>query len=341
MQLAIRLSRVVVAFSALLLASWLWDGALSVSPDLSSHAAQVDPGAYSGTLLYLDGGAIWQLDLRSGDRQRIVDGDSGLITHLAHSPDRQRIAYSVLYLGAGYQTLGSDVVVASASGSNPRTVVHETGAQVTVTWPAWSGDGTRLIYATTNLGERVQRLEEVDLATGTRAPVMDGGASPSLSPDGQWVAYSYAGDRGWGIRGLHRPTGRRVELVSDAWFLDSDDPSFSPDGTRVAFVAAGNGPPPGSAVRPALRGLLAALRTRIASAHDIGEPFDLWSVQPDGANLRRIALLGNEQPYLCWSPDGQHIAAWGAQGLQIVDAATGRVQRVDLTANSSPISWGY
>ena len=317
-------------------------GAALFDPGPAPLAAQDGAAGLGGRLLYLDGGAIWALALPSGDRQPFLQLAAGVITHVAHSPDRQRLAYSVLHLAPGYQILGSDIVVAGADGSDPRTVVHQEGAATSLGWPAWSGDGAQLVYSATDLGSGVQQLEEIDLRSSARASVLEGGSSPSPSPDGQWLVYSYSTDRGWGIGSLHRPSGTRREVVSDTSFVDSDVPSFSPDGQVVAFVAAGPGPASrGEHLLPGLTGLLQRALIPAAQAHEIDEPFDLWSIRPDGSGLARVALLKNLQPYLAWSPDGRHLAVWGGSGLQVVDTATGGVRWLSPVAGTGPISWGY
>jgi Tol biopolymer transport system component len=132
--------------------------------------------------------------------------------------------------------------------------------------------------------------------------------------------------------------------VPEAWFNDSDVPTFSPDGSLLVFVAAGPGPIQGGL--SGVLGRLGDLLPGVAEAHDLPDPFDLWTISPAGTGIRRLALLGNIQPYLAWSPDGRYIAAWGSGGLQIVDTAAGfavdpvQFPRGRFADGSGGISWG-
>ena len=87
--------------------------------------ASMQAAAPSGILLYLNRGDIWQLNLASKAQMLLIHPPAGIVTRLAHSPDRRQIAYSVLYLDQMYHILGGDIVVADADGSNQQTVVHE------------------------------------------------------------------------------------------------------------------------------------------------------------------------------------------------------------------------
>ena len=87
---------------------------------------QTTEAVYSGSLLYLNQGSIWQLDLASLSRQPLVQEPGAIITHVSHSWDRQRIAYSAYTRGARFEILQSRIVIAGADGSNPATAVQET-----------------------------------------------------------------------------------------------------------------------------------------------------------------------------------------------------------------------
>jgi len=309
-----------------------------------TRAMQVDFAPYEGSLLYLYRGDIWRFDLATEEARLFLDVGPGLITHVAHSPDRANLAYSVLHLSPTYQILGTEIVVAGADGGSPQTVVREEGSRVSVAWPAWQGDGTSLLYTATNLSDGSQRVEEVDLSTGGRTLVVAGGSSATASPDGRWIAYDLAVGRRWAIWNLDRSTGARAQLVSDTWFDDADVPSFSPDSATLAFVAVGPGPRAARDPAPSLASMLGRHLVPIAEAHEFeGAVFDLWAVRPDGSGLRRVETLYAEQPTIAWSPTGRHIAVWGGNELHIVDMASDPV-RFRVLRNppgTGPISWGY
>jgi hypothetical protein len=319
---------------------------LFVAP-LSAQPAPLDQdlAPYSGELLYVNNGEIWRLNLTTNEQRLFVRAPDGFVNHLAHSPDQRRIAYSVNSYAQIYSIGSSDIVVCDADGTNPQTVVHEDGGFV-VGWVSWSSDPTRLIYGKTSSGRGpVEQVEEVNLGTGERSLVVAEGAAPAASPTSPLLAYqTHVGSR-FDIWRLDRQTGARAEIVKAEWFDDTDHPRFSPDGSTVAFVAAGSGPPPQGQALPILAALFDLGQSRVAAAHDMfGVLSDLWVVQPDGSGLRRVAQLFDSQPEIAWSPTGRHIAALGSFQLQVVDVVTGASRTLPRPAGnglfSSALSWG-
>jgi Tol biopolymer transport system component len=310
-------------------------------------AALIDPlppqpsdTIYPGSLLYLNQGSIWRLDLTSLSRQPFLQETGTIITHVSHSWDRQHVAYSAFSRGPRFEILQSKIAIAGADGSDQKIVVQEDGG-ATVEWPSWSPDGGRLVYTKSVPSERSQRIEEVDLATGDRRMAVESGSSPTYAWDGQSIVFAAAVGQPWSIWQQPREGGGTVRLVSDAGFADLDGPVYAPDGRVIAFVGARAIGPSDPFATPFA--LLPALMP-VTSAHALpGGQFDVWTVRPDGSGLYQAAELYSEEPYLTWSPDGRYLASWGRQGLQIVDLSTeapAPVQWVTALAGAGPISWG-
>jgi Tol biopolymer transport system component len=320
---------------------------LFVAP-LSARPAPLDQdlAPYDGELLYVNNGEIWRLNLATNEQSPLVRVPNGFVSHLAHSPDRRRIAYAVSSYTQIYSVGSSDIMVCDVDGTNPQTVVHEDGGGFVVGAVSWSSDPSRLIYGKTSSGRGpVERVEEVNLSTGERSLVVDEGSAPAASPTGPLLAYQTRVGSRFDIWKLDRQTGARAEIVKADWFDDVDHPRFSPDGATVAFVAAGSGPPPQVLALPILSALFDLGQPRVAAAHDMfGVLSDLWVVQPDGGGLRRVAQLFDSQPEIAWSPTGRHIAALGSFQLQIVDVVTGSSRTLPRPAGtslfSSALSWG-
>jgi hypothetical protein len=59
------------------------------------------------------------------------------------------------------------------------------------------------------------------------------------------------------------------------------------------------------------------LAVPVAEPH--GEPWNVWTVRPDGTDLRRIGWLQEDEPLVTWSPDGRWLGVLGAGGLWLLD----------------------
>jgi eukaryotic-like serine/threonine-protein kinase len=130
---------------------------------------------------------------------------------------------------------------------------------------------------------------------------------PSLSPDGRWIVY--AGE-GAGNRDIYlKSVGGQnpINLTKDSP-ADDDQPSFSPDGERIAFrtTRAGGG---------------------------------IFVMGRTGEGVRRVTRFGFKPT---WSPDGTHLAfvsenvemnpqnSEGRSELWVADVTTGATRRLDV-----------
>lgn len=172
--------------------------------------------------------------------------------------------------------------------------------------PRYSPDGTRIAFVSDRDGN--PELYALDAATGanvlrlTNDPAND--TEPAFSPDGARVVFS--SDRGGALYrrlyvmdslGNGTPTQLRMlnpsgqEETFDAGHLA--EPTFSPDGTRIAFSYRG----------------------------------DIYVAQSDGSGLRRLTRAWGECSRPTWSPDGHGIAFTarreGAFGVYLMGAAVG------------------
>jgi Tol biopolymer transport system component len=131
---------------------------------------------------------------------------------------------------------------------------------------------------------------------------------------------------------------------------DDSDPSWSPDGLRIAFSFY-NG----------RRERIALLEVRSGQVQDLGDGFnpdwspdgrrlvfldaegfdDLVIMNPNGSNRRRLGLTRTgiaDETDPSWSPDGREIAFVG-DGLWIADAATGKPRRIRPEGGPGGATW--
>ena len=201
----------------------------------------------------------------------------------AFSPDGERVAFRSECEGGGIFAMG-------ATGESRRRVTdfgHD---------PAWSPDGARLVVATEQSLDPLNRnttsgLWLVDVTTGEKRALTSGDAmQPAWSPHGRGIAY-------WGLRkGGQRdlwtisaePGGAPVEVTNDGavdW-----SPVWSPDGSFLYF-ASGRG------------GAMSLWRVAIdeASGHLRGEPEPmtapaLWSGDASIARDGRHLVYATAEP---------------------------------------------
>jgi hypothetical protein len=238
----------------------------AVNPDGTDDEA-IDPAGHGGSFMHAPdwspdgtrivyetayGGDFYVLDL-SGAEPELVDSLPIEGSDPKWSPGADRFVYFATAPNNPGTGSGSQVFTVPVGGGTPTQVTagNDTGDVGSVGNqraydPDWSSDG-RIVFArqwTTvvcctptgmNYGEVGYALSTMaadgsdvqDLATSTE----DAFAHPEYSPDGKWLAYDHDagndGDRDIVVRNV--ATG--VETV----LTDGGDPSWSPDGTEIAY----------------------------------------------------------------------------------------------------------
>jgi Tol biopolymer transport system component len=171
------------------------------------------------------------------------------------SPDGTKIAFTSNRDGF------PNIYVMNSDGSNVQAVLPIVlgGTDVRVYDPAWSPDGTKLVYVSSFMGEQSGLF--VVNADGSGEPAFIGNGSeaadPAWSPDGTRIAF--VGREAYfnleeGIRfylfvmnadgsGKTRVATDPLTFASFPYPPDASGPSWSPDSTRLAFVSTRDGNP--------------------------------------------------------------------------------------------------
>jgi Tol biopolymer transport system component len=270
-----------------------------------------------------------------------VSPGPALILDAALSPDGQQAVFASLTLGQRGELGGAGLYRVPIRGGEPRLLLGHDAPGARFTTPMWAADGASVLYTYTpyvvgSSGPEAQpRIERIRPDGTDRRPLLAEAASPAPSADGRWLAYlrpTLYGDALW-LADADGANGR--ELIAATRFFGLAYPRVSPDGTRIAFVATVDQP---TAPTPTLPRSPFAWRPAASGAH--GLPWDVWLVDPDGGNLRRLSYLLEDDPSLAWSPDGRWLALQGGFGLTLVDASSGRTERLSRAVAFTGIDWG-
>lgn len=191
---------------------------------------------------------IYQLRPTGSDTLIPILVDSAANVQPALSPDRTRIAFSSNRNGS------YDLFVMDADGRGARRITTDGGSEGEA---AWTPDGSRIVYTSTQPGAGAQlrsvQADGKDARLLTNSP--GGSHSPDISPDGRTIAFVSARDGNQDIylmdiaggepRRLSRTSGRE----SSPRFLPSGELVYVAErggrskGSRVMRLAPGGGEP--------------------------------------------------------------------------------------------------
>jgi len=181
------------------------------------------------SVIFTAAGYLWRQSLAGGEARRLLDTQGFEWGPAALSPDGNRLAYQ-LSEGADQQLRIVDLATGrnTVLVSQPRTGRYQ---------PAWSPDGTKLIYTYFEpraTGPKVPCVYFADLASGERRKLADGNPrwtpSAHFSGDGKWVYFTAEGQVyrvPAQAAGAPEPITEFTEFAADA--------QVSPDGKRLAF----------------------------------------------------------------------------------------------------------
>ena len=229
----------------------------------------------------------------------------------AFSPDGKILAF----IGRGQGTI--NVSLLSLSDGQTRSIYSQ---QDWIGGVAWTADGQALVLSLNQHGSR--RLAKLAI-TGGKLELL-----PAAGEDAYYPTVSRRGDRLAFVREVSDTDLWRIELKDPLGpgqpnplvrsTRGDSQPSFSPDGKRLAFQSNRSG------------------------------SFEIWVSNADGSNQVQLTSLGGPPAaWPRWSPDGRHIAFW-SRGMYIVGADGGPPSRFnarekggELPAWSADGRWLY
>jgi Tol biopolymer transport system component len=153
------------------------------------------------------------------------------------------------------------------------------------------------------------------------------------------------GPFGQGVIATIRPDGTGFRELTE--YGGGSSPDWFADGRRLLFLDPSN--KPGVVAADGSRRSMVPVRvggalsiapdgryfTYLGDAVD-ADVFEIWRAATDGTQRRRIGAGWMPR----WSPDGRRIAFWGAGGLSVMNAATGKHVRVLVRVLAPPAGPG-
>jgi Tol biopolymer transport system component len=221
----------------------------------------------------------------------------------AWSPNGKKLAFESTRAG------DFDIWVADASGKHAHELTFSAGYDGN---PAWSPDGTRIAFQSDRLGTGTTLWVMNADGTSQHAIVSAAGATytaPTWSPDGTRIAYAkhvvscapvcVGTDSIWTVA----PDGSDPRQLFTAPG-DTNDPVWSPDGTKIAFES------------------------------NTGGDYDVYVMNADGSGVRDLTNHPALDASPAWSPDGRRIAFLSDRAkksyreIYVMSAAGGRATRL-------------
>ncbi len=199
-------------------------------------------------------------------------------------------------------------------GGDPVVLVTNT---VNAMSPAWSPDGTRIVFASEETSG-FRALFSINVDGSGLMQLTDGAGndfSPAWSPDGSQIAFgTYRQSVSNGDLYLMNVDGSNQRALTTHPGYDGE-PVWSPDGSRIAFYSDRNG------------------------------QRDIYVMDADGSNLAQLTNSPTIQQNPVWSPDGTRIAYvdWGESGsgdIYVMNAdGSAPVQLTDNPGSDHSPAW--
>jgi Tol biopolymer transport system component len=224
---------------------------------------------------------------------RTFSRDQGYeLTLTAGGPSFNPAGDKFAFVGPAEKAMGAGVGVANVGGGTPQIVYRDPARNIL--GPQWSPDGQRIIFGLGVFNAFFNGFQGLFLKPADRT---EGGAQigivnadgsgfqqltsgpnnngfPSMSLDGRRFVYRTFGPDGNGLRIMDVGT-KTVTTLSSGY---DNFPLWSPRGDVIMFSRQADG------------------------------DYEIYTVKPDGSDVKRLTRARGNDAHMAWSPDGTHIA---------------------------------
>jgi Tol biopolymer transport system component len=199
-----------------------------VNPDASDFSFSLD----GSTVAYTDIDAsenvqVFVMEADGSSARQLTEGEGGA-RHPSWSPDGSRIAYE------RDTSDDSQIFVVSVSDGESTQVTDEPGGAVDP--GGWTPDGGSIIFSALNASATQYAAYSLDLATGETRLIVDDASTPTLSPDGAWIAFNSWSKEPQVRLILARSDGSDRRVIGPLDNSEDARQRWSPDSEKIAFV---------------------------------------------------------------------------------------------------------
>jgi TolB protein len=211
-----------------------------------------------------------------------------------------------------------EIQIADYDGAGPRPLTRNGSLNL---MPVWSADTRSLAFTSYKAGypDLYRAFPFERRPDQTLAAFIGINSSPAFSPDGRSIALTLSKDGNPEVYVLTLATGAFRRLTRHPG-IDTE-PSWSPTGRDIAFISDRAGNSPHLFVMDAEGGNVRQLTfagfhtqprwspkgdTIVYTTRQVTH--DLWAINPDGSNPRRLTSGPGDNQGATWAPNGRHLA---------------------------------
>jgi TolB protein len=246
-----------------------------------------------------------------------------------------------------------EIMVADYDGASPTPLTRNGSINLT---PVWSPDARSLAYTSYKQGypDLYRAFPFERRPEQTLAAFVGINTAPAFSPDGKSIAMTLSKDGNPEIYVLTLATGTMRRLTRHAG-IDTE-PTWAPTGRQLAFISDRTGSPnlyvmdaEGTSVRHLTSGGFHTQPRWSPKGDTIAYTarqgiHDIWLINVDGSNPRRLTGGGGDNQGATWAPSGRHLAfqsnrngRWQIMAT-LIDGSTQAVITTGAAEATSP-SW--